>query len=93
MIIKDGIAYADSEAMVMTVIDVSVLDDYKLLITFSNNDTKIFDCKPLFKYPVYSHLKDISLFSKCYIELGIVSWDEKTDISTDTLYHNGVSIS
>ena len=36
-------------------INVKPLNDYKLLITFNNNETKIFDVKPYLKYNALFH--------------------------------------
>ena len=38
-------------------------------------------------------IENMYLFNKCYISLGIVTWDEKTEISTDLLYFDGVTLS
>ena len=43
-------------------IDVKPLDDYNLLISFDNNEIRIFDVKPYLKYKQFEDLKDISLF-------------------------------
>lgn len=92
MIIKDDIVYSKNNETIMTVQSVYALEDYRLKVTFSNREEKIFDFKPFLKYPVFSHLKDTALFNKCRIELGVVTWDDKTDISTDTIYLEGVAV-
>ena len=38
------------------IIKAKVLKDYKLIITFSNNEKKIFDMNPYLKYPVFKFL-------------------------------------
>lgn len=91
MKIIDGICYADKFKKFLKVISVSALDDYKLKVTFSTNETKIFDFKPFLKYPAFYHLQDAVLFDNCYIDkdFGVVCWDENTDIATETLYIDG----
>ncbi|WP_242349082.1 DUF2442 domain-containing protein [Mucispirillum schaedleri] len=91
MIIIDGICYADNFKKVLEVTSVSALDDYQLRVTFSTNEIKIFDFKPLLIYPAFVHLKDPVLFVNCYVDtdFGAVCWDENTDIATERLYQDG----
>jgi Protein of unknown function (DUF2442) len=65
---------------------IKLLADFKIEILFSNNESKIFDCKPYFKYPVYTHLKDTLTFEMAYVAGGTVAWDDDTDIDPDRLY-------
>ena len=77
--------------MIMRVDAVSALDDYKLKVTFSTGETKVCNFKPMLKYPVFKHLKNVELFNKCYIDkdFGVVCWDDNTDIASEYLYENG----
>lgn len=77
---------------IITVTAVTALSDYMLKVTFSSRETKIFDFKPYLSAPVFNHLKDHGLFSKCYISCGSVTWDDNTDISTDLLYFEGIKL-
>lgn len=77
---------------IIIVTAVAALNDYMLKVTFSSRETKIFDFKPYLSMPAFTHLKDHGLFSKCYISCGFVTWDEKTDISTDLLYFEGIKL-
>lgn len=91
MIIVNGMCYANNFEKVLKVIFVSTLCDYKLKVTFSTNEVKIFDFKPMLKYPAFTHLQDPVLFANCYIDkdFGVVCWDDNTDIAPEYLYQNG----
>lgn len=69
-------------------IDVKVLDDYKLEIIFDNNEKKIFDVKPYFKFKIFTELKDYKKFRTVKIAGLSVEWDNGADICPDELYNN-----
>jgi uncharacterized protein DUF2442 len=68
------------------IIAVIPLEDFKLELTFTNNEVKEFDMKPYLSYPVYEELKDASFFMKAKVMLGTVVWNDEIDMSPDTLY-------
>ncbi len=73
-------------------IDVKPLDDYNLLISFDNNEIRIFDVKPYLKYKQFEDLKDISLFRTVKIDGLSISWSNGSDICPDELYNNSKSL-
>ena len=75
-----------------TAINVAVLNNYNLRITFTNGETKIFDVKPYIQGSWYSHLKDISYFSLVKTDGFTIIWPEGQDICPDELYYNSVPI-
>ena len=74
-------------------ISVKPLNDYKLLITFSNNEIKIFDVKPYLEYKQFNNLKNISIFNTVKISGLSIEWIDGTDICPDELYNNSVTVS
>ena len=74
-------------------ISVKPLNDYKLLVTFNNNEIKIFDVKPYLEYKQFSNLKDISIFNTVKISGLSIEWIDGTDICPDELYNNSVTVS
>lgn len=69
--------------------DVKVVTDLCLLVTFSNEDKRIFDATYLLQYPVYKDLSNFSVFKNIQIQNGIITWKNgKIDIDTQTLYDN-----
>ena len=61
-------------------------DDYCLLLTFKNNEKRIFDLKPYFDKPVFAKLKNVALFKTARVVSGSVEWQGEIDLSYDTLY-------
>jgi hypothetical protein len=74
-----------------TVAKVIVKDDYKLLITFSTGETKLFDARPFLDKGVFSRLKDIEVFRQAFVAFDTVCWPGDLDISPETLYDRSQS--
>lgn len=68
------------------VINVFPTDDYQLLLTFSNNEQKVFDMKPWLDKGIFIALSNKELFRKAYVAWGTVAWNDELDMSPDTLY-------
>lgn len=91
MYIVDGIAYAGEQTKPVRVRAVRPLEDYKVLITFTDGERKIFDFAPLLDMPCYQPLKDKAIFSAVYVEFGTLVWnDGEIDIAPETLLAEGV---
>ena len=68
------------------IINVEVLPDYKLLLTFDDNIKKIKDMKPYLEKGVFKKLKDEKFFKNVKLTYGTISWDEEIDMCADSLY-------
>lgn len=73
-------------------IDVKVLENYELEILFNNQERKIFDVKPYFKFKVFKELEDRSKFNKVKISGLSLEWENGADICPDELYNNSKKI-
>jgi len=73
-------------------IAVKPLNGFKLLVTFKNNEQKIFDINPLLDIPMYRKLKDNNLFFQAKVDGMCVYWNDDIDICPDMLYENSVSL-
>lgn len=70
---------------------VITMDDYKLLLEFSNHEKRVFDVKPLLEKPVFKPLKDKVLFNKVHIIYDYtIAWNEEIDMCPDSLYIDSV---
>ncbi len=67
-------------------------DDYKLEITFTNDEVGIFDCAPLLSFGVFQELQDIGYFKQARAENGTVVWPHEQDICPDTLYEDSEKV-
>jgi hypothetical protein len=79
--------------MTPDVIQVTALPDHKLQIQFENGELKIFDMTPYLQYQAFSDLRHANLFMRAKVLNGTVVWTEDIDISPDTLYLKGTTIS
>ena len=59
---------------------------YQLVITFNNDEIKIFNLIDYLQYPVYEPLKDPVFCNKAKVLLGTVVWNDSIDFDPDTLY-------
>ena len=67
-------------------------ENYKLLVTFNNNEKKIFDVKPYLDFKPFNELKNPTLF-KTVKPAGLsIKWIHGQDICPDELYYNSVPI-
>lgn len=69
-------------------IDVKVLKNYELEILFDNNEKKIFDVKPYFRFKTFKELQDITKFNTVKISGLSIEWENGADICPDELYNN-----
>ena len=90
MYIVNDIAYAeDFYNKNLKVVDLKIISELCMLVTFSNGERRIFDAQYLLKYPVYKKLQDFNVFKSAYIENGIIVWDNGAiDIGIETVYNN-----
>ena len=66
--------------------DVQPTDDYKLILTFTNGETKIFDVTPYLDKGFFQQLKDKSYFKSVRPFMDSVQWQNGQDFCPDMLY-------
>ena len=76
--------------MMIDVIAVETLSDYRLLLTFANKEQKCFDMKPYLHATVFQPLKNIGFFKLAKVDYGTVTWPYEIDIAPETLYELSV---
>ena len=65
---------------------VTLTDDYKLLLTFTNGECGIYDCSPLLDFGVFRELREEGYCQQVTVVDGTVAWPHDQDICPDTLY-------
>ena len=65
---------------------VEVLSDYRLLLTFENNEKRIKDMKPYLNKGIFQKLKEKEFFNQVKISYGSISWGNQIDMCADSLY-------
>ena len=72
---------------------VQPMKNYLICVSFSDGDKRIYNCYPLLQYPMFSRLKEESFFKKVHVdEMGVVCWDDSTDLPPNELYNNSESV-
>ena len=74
-----------------TAVAVEALEDYKLLVSFENNETRIFDMKPMLEGMQgkwFGELLNADYFRTVRIGGGSVEWPDEQDICPDCLYED-----
>ncbi len=73
--------------MYLGVKDVKPLADYKLLLTFENNEERYFDMFPFLDKGIFSQLKDIKLFNTVHVSFDTIEWTNGADLCPEMLYN------
>jgi len=67
--------------------------DYKLLLTFENNEQGLFDMKPYLDFgPMFSALREPSMFNSVRVYFDTVAWANEADLDPEMLYPNSILI-
>ena len=73
---------------------VKAMDNYLLLVKFDNGEQKIYNCFPLLENKLFAELKNIDFFKSVHVdEMGVVCWNDATDINPYDLYEDSESLS
>ncbi len=75
--------------MYLSVQSVEPLSDYRLLLKFENDESKIFDVKPYLDVGKFSELKDVALFNSVSISFDSIEWANHLDLDPEFLYQKG----
>ena len=60
--------------------------NHTLIITFDNDEERLFDVKPYLDKGIFQELKDQSFFNAFRPFLGSIEWPNGQDFCPDTLY-------
>jgi hypothetical protein len=66
--------------------------DYNLLVTFTNNEKRLFDVRPYFAFKPFAELQSPALFDTVKPAGLSVEWLHGQDICPDDLYYNSVLV-
>jgi hypothetical protein len=76
--------------MYLAVKSVKPLPNYKLLLTFENDETRLFDMNPYLDKGIFKELKDSSLFYTVKVNFDSVEWANEADLDPEFLYEESV---
>lgn len=90
MYISDGYVYGGESDSPLKVTNVKLLKDYKMILTFSTGDIRVFDAA-LLTGPIFEPLKNVDVFQNPRLEYGVVTWmDGAIDCAPEFMYDNSV---
>ena len=78
---------------ILTVLHADCVDDYTLIIHFSNGEKKMFDFSSLFDKGICHKLKDKTYFKGFRIDPFTIDWNNEIGIAPEFLYEHGVTCS
>ena len=76
------------------IVSAQVIDDFTLIVKFTNNELREYNISKLLDKPMFSLLKNPAFFRNFIIESGGYGlvWNDEIDISEYELWQNGISI-
>lgn len=78
--------------MLLDVVSVRPLPDYRLELVFENGERRRFEMAPYLHLPVFRRLENSAFFSLAHVDYGTVCWPGEIDIAPETLYDCSVPI-
>jgi len=72
--------------------DVKPQDDYTILLTFTNDELKVFDMKPYINKGFFKQLQDKNYFNTVKPFMDSIQWKNGQDLCPDTLYLDSQSL-
>ena len=71
-------------------VDVKVLDNYRLYITFNNNEKRVFNVLPYLEDEFYAPLQSTAIFNTVKINPLTIEWVGGIDMCPDEVYYNSI---
>ena len=65
---------------------VQPLDNYKLLLTFNTNESKVFDMNEYLDHGLFTQLKSKELFDTVRVSFDTIQWANGLDLCPEVLY-------
>ena len=72
--------------MYKAIINVKPAKNNKLILTFENNEKRIFDVTPYLEIGIFKELKDPSIFNSVRVSFDSIEWSNKADLDPEFLY-------
>ena len=76
--------------MYLGIIEVKPLSDYRLELTFENEEKRIFDVKPYLHLGKLSELNDKQVFGSVRVSFDTIEWDNGADLDPELLYEKSI---
>ena len=79
--------------MYLAVKEVKPIENYKLILTFENNEVRLFDMNPYLDKGIFQELKNENIFNAVKVSFDSIEWPNEADIDPETLYEDSISYS
>ena len=66
---------------------------YKMILLFTNGETKEFDFSYFLHYPVFEPLQNKHFFTNAVVWNGTIVWNDEIDFDPDTLFLESKTVS
>ncbi|WKY46963.1 DUF2442 domain-containing protein [Eubacteriaceae bacterium ES3] len=77
--------------MYLAVIEVEPLNDYKLLLTFENDEKRIFDVSPYLGKGIFQELRNLDKFNTVRVSFDSIEWCNQADLDPEFLYEKSIA--
>jgi len=78
--------------MYLAVKGVKPINNYNLILTFSNGEKRQFDMNPYLDKGIFQELRDITKFNTVRLSFDTIEWDNEADLDPEILYKYSVKI-
>jgi len=78
--------------MYLAVKGVKPINNYNLILTFSNGEKRQFDMNPYLDKGIFQELRDVSKFNTVRLSFDTIEWDNEADLDPEILYKYSVKI-
>jgi hypothetical protein len=72
--------------MYISIKSVIPLENYCLLLTFENDEKRIFDMNDYLDKGIFSEIKEKNLFNTVHVKFDTIEWDNGADLDPEILY-------
>lgn len=78
--------------MYLSIKDVKALDEYRLLLTFENEEKRIFDMRPFLEKGIFKELQDKNMFNTVKVSFDTIKWANEADMDPEMLYEDSIPV-
>lgn len=76
--------------MYLSIKEVKPLEEYKLLLTFENDEVRFFDMNPYLEKGIFKELKDKTKFNSVKVSFDTIEWENEADMDPEMLYEDSI---
>ncbi len=78
--------------MYIGVKDVEPKSNYTLLLTFKNEEVRLFDMRPFLDKGQFKELYDLTMFNTVHVSFDTIEWDNELDFDPEILYSQSTPV-